>query len=76
MNKDLGKFDLIFGGNLIDRLYEPEAFLRQVAGFMTDKSILVLTSPYTWLTDYTPKEKWIGGKVEDGKEVPTYGKLK
>ena len=28
------------------------------------------------MKDYTPKEKWIGGKIEDGKEVSTYGKLK
>ena len=76
LNKDLGKFDLIFGGNLLDRLYDPEAFLRQISGFMSDKSRLILTSPYTWLADYTPKEKWIGGKIEGEKEVPTYSRLK
>lgn len=53
MNKELGKFDAIFGGNLLDRLYDPEAFLKGVVDFMSEKSILVLSSPYTWLTDYT-----------------------
>lgn len=67
MNKEMGKFDLIFGGNLIDRLYDPEMFINDVISFMSDKSLLVLTSPYTWLSDYTPKEKWIGGTVQDGK---------
>jgi len=34
LEQSLGKFSLIFGGNLIDRLYDPEAFLLQVAGFL------------------------------------------
>jgi 2-polyprenyl-3-methyl-5-hydroxy-6-metoxy-1,4-benzoquinol methylase len=34
LEESLGKFSLIFGGNLIDRLYNPEAFLLQVAGFL------------------------------------------
>ena len=45
----LGKFSMIFGGNLIDRLYDPEAFLIQVAGFLEKDGVLMLTSPYTWL---------------------------
>jgi 2-polyprenyl-3-methyl-5-hydroxy-6-metoxy-1,4-benzoquinol methylase len=53
LSADLGKFDVIFAGNLIDRLYDPEAFLRSIVTFLTDKSILVLTSPYSWLEDYT-----------------------
>lgn len=34
LDPSLGKFSLIFGGNLIDRLYDPEAFLVQVSGFL------------------------------------------
>ena len=30
LNKDLGKFDVIFGGNLIDRLYDPASFLTHI----------------------------------------------
>ncbi len=29
----------------------------------------MLTSPYTWLEEFTPKEKWIGGYIKDGKPV-------
>jgi len=32
---------------------------------------LILTSPYSWLEEYTPKEKWIGGYIENGKAVTT-----
>jgi len=30
LDKELGKFDLIFGGNLICRLYNPELFINDV----------------------------------------------
>lgn len=72
MDKSLGKFDVIFAGNLIDRLYDPELFLYSLKNFLADKSILILTSPYTWLEDYTEKSKWIGGKEVDGKPLTTY----
>ena len=71
LEESLGKFSLIFGGYLIDRLYDPEAFLIQVAGFLETNGVLILTSPYSWLEEYTPKEKWIGGYYKDGKPVTT-----
>lgn len=76
LDQSLGKFSLIFGGNLIDRLYDPEAFLLQVAGFLETNGVLILSSPYSWLEEYTPKEKWIGGYVKDGKPVTTQEGLK
>lgn len=71
LEQALGKFSLIFGGNLIDRLYDPEAFLIQVAGFLETNGVLILTSPYSWLEEYTPKEKWVGGYYKEGKGVST-----
>jgi hypothetical protein len=32
---------------------------------------LILTSPYSWLEEWTPKEKWIGGYYKDNKPVST-----
>jgi len=64
-------FDLIFGGNLIDRLYDPRKFLDTVAERLNDEGILILTSPYTWQEESTPKEKWIGGYKRDGENVTT-----
>jgi hypothetical protein len=31
----------------------------------------VITSPYTWLEEYTPKAKWIGGRREAGEPLST-----
>ena len=64
-------FDLIFAGNLIDRLYDPKKFLDSMAERLNDKGLLILTSPYTWQEESTAKEKWIGGYKRDGENVTT-----
>jgi 5-histidylcysteine sulfoxide synthase/putative 4-mercaptohistidine N1-methyltranferase len=69
-------FDLIFGGNLIDRLYDPYKFLDSLASRLNEGGMLILTSPYTWQEESTPKEKWIGGYKRDGENVTTLDGLK
>ncbi|WP_309498206.1 putative 4-mercaptohistidine N1-methyltransferase, partial [Sulfurovum sp.] len=65
------EFDLIFAGNLIDRLYDPKKFLDSLSSRINDGGMLILTSPYTWQEASTPKEKWIGGYRRDGENVTT-----
>ncbi len=69
-------FDLIFAGNLIDRLRSPRAFLRSISAHMNPGALLVICSPYTWLTEFTPKEEWLGGYKADGENVTTLMGLK
>ncbi|MCP4572851.1 MAG: 5-histidylcysteine sulfoxide synthase [bacterium] len=64
-------YDLVLAANLVDRLYEPQRFLDQIAERMNPGGHLVLTSPYTWLEEFTAKEKWLGGKKVDGENVTT-----
>lgn len=64
-------FDLVFAGNLIDRLYDPKNFLEEIGSRLNTGGILILTSPYTWQEESTPKEKWIGGYKRDGENVTT-----
>ena len=64
-------FDLIFAGNLIDRLYDPQKFLDSLPDRLNKGGILILSSPYTWQEESTPKEKWIGGYKRDGENVST-----
>jgi 5-histidylcysteine sulfoxide synthase/putative 4-mercaptohistidine N1-methyltranferase len=64
-------FDLIFAGNLIDRLYDPQKFLDSLSDRLNVEGILILSSPYTWQEESTPKEKWIGGYKRDGENVTT-----
>ncbi len=72
-----GGYDLIMATNLIDRLYEPMLFLNDVDQRINDGGYLILTSPYTWLEEYTKKEFWLGGyRDEKGNEVNTLDGLK
>ncbi|MEA3523595.1 MAG: 5-histidylcysteine sulfoxide synthase [Campylobacterota bacterium] len=71
------EYDLIMATNLIDRLYEPRLFLETVHKRLNEEGILILTSPYTWLEEYTAKEFWIGGyEDENGDEISTLEGLK
>ena len=54
-------YDLIYATNLLDRLYDPAKFLSLIKSRIRPGGLLVLTSPYTWLEDHTPRDKWLGG---------------
>ena len=69
-------FDLIFAGNLLDRLYDPKKFLDSIASRLNKGGLFIMTSPYTWQEESTPKEKWIGGYKRDGENVSTFEGLK
>jgi putative 4-mercaptohistidine N1-methyltranferase len=60
LRADLGTFDLVLMANLIDRLPDPAIALARAATLIEPGGWLVLTSPYTWLEEYTPRAKWIG----------------
>ncbi|XP_062902158.1 uncharacterized protein LOC134345439 isoform X2 [Mobula hypostoma] len=75
--EDLGTFDCVLAGNLICRLPDPFAFLHRLPGLVAPGGILVITSPYTWLEEFTPKSLWLGGyKDNTGKEVRGFDTLK
>lgn len=63
--------DLIFAGNLIDRLHTPRNFLQNIHEYINNGGLLILTSPYTWLEEYTPKDKWVGGYKRNAENINT-----
>lgn len=75
LSRSLGAFDFVLMANLLDRLPDPAACLAQLSGFINPGGILAITSPYTWLEQYTPKEKWLGGYYENGEPKRTYERL-
>ncbi len=64
-------FDLVFASNLIDRLYDPKKFLDSLASRLNKNALLILTSPYTWQEESTPKERWLGGFKKNGENFDT-----
>ena len=69
-------YNLVFAGNLIDRLYDPEMFLDEIQGRIVTGGLLVLTSPYTWLEEYTLKDNWLGGTKVNGENLSTLDALR
>jgi len=64
-------YDLIFAGNLIDRLKNPRLFLSSIHQRLVSGGLLILTSPYTWLNEFTPRSEWLGGFTEGGRDFTT-----
>jgi 5-histidylcysteine sulfoxide synthase/putative 4-mercaptohistidine N1-methyltranferase len=69
-------YDLILAANLIDRLYDPAKLLTGIHTRINPGGLLMITSPYTWLTEHTKKEAWIGGFKRDGENFTTLDGLK
>ena len=66
-------YDLVFAGNLIDRLYDPGSFLQLIKDRINDGGWLVIASPYTLQEEYTPRDKWLGGfKAATGESYTTF----
>lgn len=76
LKPQLRDFDLVLAANLIDRLYDPARFLADIGARMRSGGLLVILSPYTWLEEFTPKDKWLGGRKVDGENVTTLAALR
>jgi len=60
--ESLGRFDLVVLLNLIDRVPDPAACIRGLVPRLNPGAQLVIASPFTWLEEYTPRTKWLGGR--------------
>jgi len=64
-------FDVVLMANLIDRVDSPRRCLAQLASIVKQSGQLVITSPYTWLEEFTPRAAWLGGFERDGVRMTT-----
>ena len=74
LRRDIGSFDLVVMANLIDRLPDPKKCFRRLPALVKAGGRLVITSPYSWLEEYTPKSKWLG-RGRRGRMLETLQKL-
>jgi len=61
----LGTFDLVHAANLICRLTDPLRFLSRLPSLTHPGGLLLLTTPCTWLTEFTPPDRWPTGSTLD-----------
>ncbi|XP_059148233.1 uncharacterized protein LOC131935705 [Physella acuta] len=72
LRPDLGAFDLVLAANLICRLHHPRQFLSQLTRLMPRPgALLVITAPYTWMTEFTDKSEWLGGRRDEAGDPVT-----
>lgn len=72
---ELGTFDGAVLANLLCRLPEPVACLDGLDALIRPGGAVVIVTPFSWLEDFTPKSKWLGGYLKDNKEVHSKDEL-
>jgi putative 4-mercaptohistidine N1-methyltranferase len=76
---DIGRFNAVLTANLLCRLPSPKACLGRmggVKGIVEPGGVLINLSPNSWLEEFTPPGAWLGGFVDNGKNVTSFDGLK
>ena len=61
----LGPFRLVHAANLLCRLTQPQRLMDRLPSLVSPGGQLLLTTPCTWLADFTPPENWPAGSTRD-----------
>jgi putative 4-mercaptohistidine N1-methyltranferase len=70
LRSDLGTFDFILAANLIDRVHSPKELLAVLRRLLNRGGHLLIASPYTWLSEFTPTQEWLGA-IQTWSETTT-----
>jgi len=77
LRTDIGEFDVVLAANLIDRVKSPRDLLESFSALVHLGGHLILSSPYTWMKEFTPKSDWLGGKYDtSGDAASTLERIK
>lgn len=66
LRPDIGCFDLVLAANLLCRLPDPGKFLGCLSDLVAPGGQLLLTTPFSWLPEFTDPGNWIGGHPGTG----------
>ncbi len=72
--RDCGTFDVVHAANLLCRLPDPCALLGRLPDLVRPGGQLLLATPFSWLEEFTPRDKWVGGL--EGTETESTEALK
>jgi|TARA_B110001454_G_C12620738_1_gene392746 putative 4-mercaptohistidine N1-methyltranferase len=65
LDENLGDFDVLHAANLLCRLPEPEQFLTALQYLVAVNGLLILTTPCTWLGEFTRPGNWPVGATQE-----------
>lgn len=57
----IGSYDGVIMSNLLCRLPDPMACLNGLDRIVNKGGVVVLVTPFSWLSEFTPRSKWLGG---------------
>lgn len=63
LRSDLGSFDRVLAANLLCRLAAPVRLLERFPELVRSGGELIITTPCTWLEDFTPPDRWPPGST-------------
>jgi len=63
-----GRFRLVHAANLLCRLPDPAKLLAALPHLVAPRGLVVFFSPYSWLKQYTPRDKWLGARAGAGEK--------
>ncbi len=66
LRDNLGNFDVVLAANLLCRLPRPRRLLERLPLLVKPGGQLILTTPCTWLEEFTPPSEWIGATPAAG----------
>lgn len=65
LRADIGDFDLVHAANLLCRLPAPDLLLQRLPALVRPGGMLIITTPCTWLEEFTPPGNWPPGGTFD-----------
>lgn len=71
---DIGTFDGVVMANLLCRLPDPVACLDGMPSVVNKGGVVVMVTPFSWLEEFTPRSKWLGGYPDPVSCEPIYSK--
>lgn len=65
LREDMDSFDVVHAANLLCRLPEPQRLLDRLPALVRSGGQFLLTTPCTWLEEFTPPANWPQGSTFD-----------
>jgi putative 4-mercaptohistidine N1-methyltranferase len=71
----VGSYDGVIMSNLLCRLQDPMACLHGIGGVVNKGGVVVIVTPFSWLTEFTPRTNWLGGFYDPDSQEPVESKV-